>query len=187
MTAYLVEPDVDEFGCLDGDESAFPVAASDHDWNTPYPAVNQTVTFTWEPGEAHIKPDVFWYPQMLDWVCGELAYRVLKDCAASDLNVIASGVLDNDPVCVVQAPNVLDVVAKEASVIHTYETYEALRFPAFRRDREADVASRVFRVPGGITMVFMGGARQTGIGRGRGEGFSLCGGGLGRCLTQCLG
>jgi hypothetical protein len=156
MTAYLVELDVDEFGCLDGDESMFPVAASDHDWNTPYPAVSRMVEFAWEPGEAHIKPDFFWYPQMLDWVCGERAYRVLADCAASDLNTIASGVLDGAPVHVVQAPNVLDVVVKEASVIDTYETYEALRFPAFRRDREEELASRVFRVPGGITMVFMG-------------------------------
>ncbi|MEU6484265.1 hypothetical protein [Streptomyces sp. NPDC046887] len=171
MNAYLVELDVDEFGCLDGDESLFPKAASDHDWNTPYPSTGQTVPFTWESGEGAVRPDVFWYPQMLDWVCNERAYRALAGCSASDLNVISTGVLDGEPVYVVQASSVLDVVVREASVIDIYETYDALRFPAFRRDMHEALASRVFRVPGGITMVFVGGAVKEALDEAGVKGF----------------
>jgi hypothetical protein len=152
--AYLVELDVDEFGCLDGDESAFPVTADQHDWNTPYPRVERVVEFEWERGEGAGRPDVFWYPQILDWVCDERVRRVLTRVAGADIHTVAEGVLE--PVFVVQAPTVLDVVDREASVIDTYPKYEALRFPAFRRSAADSLASRVFRVPGGITMVFVG-------------------------------
>jgi hypothetical protein len=154
--AYLVELDVDEFGCLDGDESVFPVTADQHDWSTPYLTVDRVVEFEWERGEGGGRPDVFWYPPVLDWVCNERAYRVLTRVAGSDIHTIAEGVLDGERVFVVQAPNVLDVVDREASIIDIYPTYEALRFPAFRRSAADALASRAFRVPGGITMVFVG-------------------------------
>ncbi|MFE9442817.1 hypothetical protein ACFYO2_28375 [Streptomyces sp. NPDC006602] len=156
LMAYLVELDVDECGCLDGDESAFPLTADQHDWNTPYPRVERAVEFEWEAGEGDGRPDVFWYPQILDWVCDERAYRVLQRVAGADIHTLAEGVLDGEPVFVVQAPHVLDVVDREASLIDTYPTYEALRFPAFRRSAADALAARVFRVPGGITMVFVG-------------------------------
>lgn len=154
--AYLAELDMDEYGCLDGEEEVFPVASVEHDWDTPYPPLDRVVQFVWEPGEAKRKPDVFWYPHMRDWVCSERAYEVLKRCAGSDVHTIARGELDGKPVFVVQAPQVLDVVDRNASVIDVYPSYEVLRFPAFRRSMADAVSSRIFRVPGGITMVFVG-------------------------------
>ncbi|MFD4138811.1 hypothetical protein [Streptomyces sp. NPDC058572] len=155
--AFLAELDVDLYGCLDGDDAGFPVPSFEHDWSTPYPAAGVTVPFTWEPGEGKHRPDVYWYPRMRDWVCNRLAFDVLTRCAGPDIRTLAHGVLGDEPLFVVQVTAVIDdVVDREASLIDTYETYEALRFPAFRRSMADAVASRVFRVPGSVSDVFVG-------------------------------
>jgi len=155
--AYLVELDVDNFGSLDGPEDTFPVSVVDHNWlGVPYPAVASVVSFEWEPGETADEPDVFWYPQMRDWVCSKRAYDLLAGVASSDLHVIAEGRLDVNPVFVVQVLSVLDVVDRENSIIDKYPSYEILRFPIFFRGASAAVASRIFRVPGSTTMIFVG-------------------------------
>lgn len=152
----MVELDMDEYGCVDADDSHFPISVVEHDWGTPYPPVAEVFRFAWEPGSAKRKPDVFWYPQMRDWVCSKRAYEVLVRSAGFDIHKIADGMLDGEPVVLVQAPNVLDVVDRNKSIIDKYETYEALRFPAFKVSEADGIASRVFRVPGDITMVFVG-------------------------------
>lgn len=155
--AYLVELDVDDFGSLDGPEDSFPVSVVDHNWlGVPYPAVASVVSFEWEPGETADTPDVFWYPQMRDWVCSKRAYDVLAGAASPDLHLIAEGRLDESPVFVVQVVSVLDVVDRESSIIDRYPSYEILQFPTFFRSASATVASRVFRVRGSATMIFMG-------------------------------
>lgn len=154
--AYLVERDVDEYGCVDGDETLFPVGITEHDWTTPYPPVDRIIAFDWEPGEGSTKPDVFWYPQMDDWVCNERAYEVLTATAGGDIHTIARGTVDGDPVFLVQVKSILDVVDRERSIIERYPSYEILRFPAFKREAAEMVSSRVFRVPGSLTMRFVG-------------------------------
>lgn len=155
--AYLVELDVDNFGSLDGSEGSFPVSVVDHNWlGVPYPAVASAVSFEWEPGEVAEAPDVFWYPQMRDWICSKRAYDLLAGMASSDLHLIAEGRLGENPVSVVQVLTVLDVVDRENSIIDRYPSYEILRFPTFFRSASAAVASRIFRVPGSAAMIFMG-------------------------------
>ncbi|MEU3251833.1 DUF1629 domain-containing protein [Streptomyces sp. NPDC006997] len=153
---YLVELDTGEYGCVDADESVFPVDITEHDWRTPYPAVQAEPVFEWERGESRVRPDVFWYPQMGDWVCGERAYRTLKECAGQDLHTIARGTLDGEPVFLVQVTTVLDVVDMEASIVERYPSYEVLAFPAFWRHAEEEIAGRLFRVPKAMTMLFCG-------------------------------
>lgn len=165
--AYLVEKDVNKFGSVDASEDPFPVRlVVDHNWlGVPYPPLASVVSFEWEPGEADEwepgeaaeKPDVLWYPNMLDWVLSKKAYDVLTGVAASDLHLIAEGRLDGDPVFLIQVVGVLDdVVDREHSLIDRYPTYEMLRFPAFFRSAVPTVASRIFRVPGSVSMIFMG-------------------------------
>lgn len=156
--AYLVEKDVDEFGSVDAPEDPVPIeVVRDHDWlGVPFPAITSVVSFEWEPGEASEKPDVFWYPHMPDWVCSQRAYDVLMGVAASDLHLIAEGRLDGDPVFLVQVVSVLDVVDREHSIIDRYPGYEILQFPTFFRSAAPTVASRIFRVPGSVSMKFMG-------------------------------
>ncbi len=158
--AYLVEKDVNTFGSVDAPEDPFPMeTVIEHNWlGVPYPALASVVSFEWEPGEAGEKPDVFWYPHMQrDWVCSKRAYEVLTGVAASDLHLIAEGRLDGDPVYLIQVVSVLDdVVDREHSVIDTYPTYEILRFPAFFRSAAPRIASRIFRVPGSVSMICMG-------------------------------
>jgi hypothetical protein len=105
------------FGTLDAPEDPFPVrVVRDLDWlGVPYPALASVVSFEWEPGEAGEKPDMFWYPQMWDWVCSKRAYDVLVGAAASDLHLIAEGRLDGEPVFLVRVVSVLDVVDREHS------------------------------------------------------------------------
>ena len=153
---FLVELDVDEFGSLDGPVELFPVPATDHEWaGVPYPVVSQHVPFTWEPGDAGVAPDAFWYPQLFAWVCSKRLYDLLLDIAAADIHLIAEGDLDDEPLFVAQVLSVLDVVDRENSIIKKYPTYEKLQFPAFARQDAAMLASRVFRVPGSL-MTFMG-------------------------------
>ncbi len=156
--AYLVEKDVNTFGSVDAPEDPFPIdVVMDHNWlGVAYPALASVVSFEWEPGETAEKPDVFWYPHMLDWVCSKRAYDVLTGVAASDLHPIAEGRLDGDPVFLVQVVSVLDVVDREHSIIDRYPSYEVLQFPTFFRSAAAMVASRIFRVPGSVSMICMG-------------------------------
>lgn len=157
--AYLVEMDVDEYGSVDAPEDPVPIdVVRDHDWlGVPFPALASVVSFEWEPGEAAEKPDVFWYPHMLDWVCSQRAYDVLMGSAASDLHLIAEGRLDGDPVFLVQVVTVLDdVVDREHSIIERYPTYELLQFPAFFRSAAPTVAGRIFKIPGNRFEIFMG-------------------------------
>ncbi len=154
--AYLVELEVDDYGALDGPEESFPVNVVDHNWlGVPYPAVPAVVRFEWEPGDAGVAPDVFWYPQMRDWVCTEKAYETLT-AASPDLHLVANGRLGEDPLFLVQILTVLDVVDRENSIIDRFPSYEILRFPAFSRSSRSLVENRIFRVPGSATMIFMG-------------------------------
>lgn len=155
--AYVVELDVDRYGSLDGPVDGFPVDVIDHDWmGVPYPQVSEVVSFEWESRETAEQPDVFWSPQMRDWVCARTAFDVLAATAPADLHRIAEGRLDGAPVFVVQVLNVLDVVDRENSIIERYPSYEVLQFPSLYRSASSQVAGRIFRVPGSVTMILMG-------------------------------
>jgi hypothetical protein len=150
---------MDEFGSLDAPSEPFPVRdVTNHDWlSVPYPALASVVSFEWEPGEAGEKPDVFWYPQMWDWVLSQKAYDVLTGAAPLDLHLIAEGRLDGDPVFLVQVVGVLDdVVDREDSIIERFPSYERLGFPSFFRRAAPTMASRIFKVPDDPLVIFMG-------------------------------
>jgi hypothetical protein len=156
MMAYLVELDVDAFGVVDGPEELFPVNVIEHDWlSASYPSVVEVVPFRWKPGENGNAPDVFWYPQMRDWVCSARAYETLTRTSL-DLHLIADGRLGRDSVFVVQVLTVLDVIDPDSSIIDRYPSYQILRFPTFFRKFSSLVENRIFRIPESPTMIFMG-------------------------------
>lgn len=154
--AYLVELDVDEYGTLSGGEGLFPVDVIDHDWNTPYPPFQQVIPFEWDRGDGAGRPNVFWHPEIRDWVCDTSSYELLGRLAPGDVHTIAHGRLGSQELHVVQAVAVLDVVDREASLIDRQATYEILQFPAFFHSVADEISTRVFRVPGMHTAVFVG-------------------------------
>src|SRR5689334_16260035 len=111
VMAYVLETDVDRYGYLYG--GRLPVDPVEHDWEKPYPSVEERLKFRWDRGELRRKPDVFHHNMLRDVVCNRRAYEVL---AGDDLKVIARGSLDGDELLVVQAVTVLDVLDEERSL-----------------------------------------------------------------------
>lgn len=100
---FLVDLVAHDYGSVSAPEGVFPVGkVADHNWNQPYPAVSAVVPFVWEPGESGIRPNVFWCPQIRDWLCDQRAYETLSALAGADLHLIAKGVMDGQPLFVVQ-------------------------------------------------------------------------------------
>lgn len=157
--AYLVELDVETTGSLDAPTDRFPADSAFHDLRTPYPALppDLTVPFTGSPGESSAVPDVFWYHELWDWVCGLRLYELLKAVAPADIHTIGRGVLGAEELRIVQVVGMLDVVDMSQSITRKYPGYEILDFPSFRASRLQETKGRIFRVPQSGTMTFMGG------------------------------
>jgi hypothetical protein len=154
--AYLAEPASGDHGRLTGGDADFPRSVTDHDWETPYPPFEAMPGFRWTRGELRRRPSVYRHSGIRDWIVDERAWRVFEDVAPGDLHLIARATVDGEPARIVQAAVILDVVDREHSIIDVYSTYEILRFPAFLESSRAEVARRVFRVPGSYVDVFVG-------------------------------
>ncbi|GII56255.1 hypothetical protein Pth03_46440 [Planotetraspora thailandica] len=59
---------------------------------------------------------------------------------------------------VVQVIAMLDIVDRSSSIIRDYGSYQVVEFSAFRHSTESEVRSRVFRIPGSYTDLFVGSA-----------------------------
>ncbi|MFF0152077.1 hypothetical protein [Micromonospora sp. NPDC005203] len=170
--AFMTELMVNEYGYLLGGERSFPVDVVEHDWLKPYPQFEATVSFRWEAGDLLRRPNIFRHPEIRDWVCDDAAYSVLSGLAPHDLRVIGRGWLGDTPMHIVQVVSMLDIVDLDSSVIQDYGSYQVVDFPAFRRSADLDIGSRIFRVPGSYTGLFIGdtirdsldGAKISGLG-----------------------
>ena len=145
---YLVERVVDEYGSLSAPDGVFPVRASEHDWYAPYPRIEGVIPFTWERGTLDVQPNVFWCPQVDDWVCDEQSYQLLSALAGPDLHVIAHGIMDDKPLYVIQVVGLVSgAVDESASLVDDFGSYRIMRFPSFYANLEGELASRLFRIP----------------------------------------
>ncbi|GAA2394363.1 hypothetical protein Cme02nite_08840 [Catellatospora methionotrophica] len=173
--AYITRLDVDAYGSLDAPDDVWPRDVTQHNWMSGdrYPQIEGTIPFSWEPGDKRQTPDAFWYPQMRDWVLSGSAYQAMTGVASQDLHLIARGALDGNPLYLVQAPTVLDVIDRERSIIDRYPTYEILRFPVLPRSAAPLVAERIFRVPGSATIIVIGEAVRQAIEDSASTGFNF--------------
>lgn len=154
--AYMAELLVNEYGYLFGGEEAFPIDVTDHDWESPYPKFGTPARFEWEAGELGIEPSIFRHPEIRDWVCDDAAWFVLSKVAPLDVRLLGKGHLGEKELHIVQVVTMLDVVNVDASVVADYGSYRAIEFPAFRDDRNGETRSRIFRIPGSYTDIFLG-------------------------------
>ncbi|MFG2091254.1 hypothetical protein [Spirillospora sp. NPDC048824] len=154
--AYMLELDVDEYGMLDGGEEIFPVKVSDHDRRRAYPPLGQPVEFTWEQGDSEVRPNVFYYPYIDNFVCDVSAYEILSTSPGC-IHTIATGELERKNLFLVQVTTIIDcIVDLQGSVIQSYPSYEILAFPAFRASKRHAMARRIFRVPENLSLIFVG-------------------------------
>jgi hypothetical protein len=154
--AFMTELSVDQYGFLFGGEDAFPVDVTEHDWETPYPTFEKPARCAWEAGELGVEPSVFRHPEIRDWICDDAAWPVLRKVAPSDVRLLGRAYLGEKELFVVQVVAMLDVVDVDASVIADYGSYRVIEFPAFTEGSDDETRSRIFRIPGSYTDVFVG-------------------------------
>jgi hypothetical protein len=154
--AFMAELLVDEYGYLIGGEEAFPVDVTEHDWESPYPKFRALARFEWEAGELGTEPNIFRHPEIRDWVCDDVAWSVLAKVAPLDVKLLGKGYLGEKELRIVQVVAMLDVVDIDASLVADYGSYRVIEFPAFRDDCDDEVRSRIFRIPGSYTDIFLG-------------------------------
>jgi hypothetical protein len=154
--AFMAELLVDEYGFLFGGEEAFPVDVTEHDWESPYPKFDASARFEWEAGELGAEPNIFRHPEIRDWVCDGVAWSVLSRVAPLDVRLLGQGYLGVKELHVVQVVTMLDVVDVDASVVADYGSYRVIEFPSFRDGCDDEIRSRIFRIPGSYTDIFLG-------------------------------
>jgi hypothetical protein len=154
--AFMAELLVDEYGYLFGGEESFPVDVTQHDWESPYPTFDAFAKFEWAAGESGSEPNIFRHPEIRDWVCDGAAWSVLSDGAPSDVRLLGKGYLGEKELHVVQVVAMLDIVDVDASVVADYGSYRVIEFPAFLAGHGDEIRSRIFRIPGSYTDLFLG-------------------------------
>jgi hypothetical protein len=157
LRAYQVELDVDVWGHVEGGEKRLTTRAADHDWHTPYPALDRPLSLRWRRGTKGKRPNLYWYPPIWHWVCDQRAFDVLTSVVPDDIHVIARAELKDEPVWVVQVVTRLDgIVDRSASLIDQHPTYEVLQWPSFFASAAERMSGRLFCVPEMTLTVFMG-------------------------------
>ncbi|GIF24002.1 hypothetical protein Ate02nite_67320 [Paractinoplanes tereljensis] len=154
--AFMARLLVDEYGFLFGGEEGFPVDVTEHDWESPYPTFVVPARFEWEAGGLGAEPNIFRHPEIRDWVCDDVAWSVLSKVAPSDPRLLGKGYLGEKELHIVQVVTMLDVVDVAASVVADYGSYRVIEFPAFRDGCDDEMRSRIFRIPGLYTDIFLG-------------------------------
>ena len=81
---------------------------------------------------------------------------MLSKGAPSDVRLLGKGCLGEKELYVVQVVAMLDIVDIDASVVADYGSYQVIEFPAFQAGHGDEIRSRIFRIPGSYTDLFLG-------------------------------
>jgi hypothetical protein len=146
--AQVIETELDEYGYLRcaQDEITLVDLTTGHNWLVPFPTLPDQLEFVWERGSSSVMPDVWHHNVLRDFACTVEVFEFLKGHVCDGLHVVARGRLDDLPIVVFQAVDVVNVVDVSRSVPHRYAS-GGVSYPHIDPQNESVISGRFFRAP----------------------------------------